>query len=87
MKELFIHCDICDRDMSDKEIQYNEDLKTYESCTTCLDIAMEAAYTGQFKTEDDVYELLEDDFDNWDGIEVINFGLDYDPYQEEFRVD
>jgi hypothetical protein len=57
-------CNICDKDMSDKEVSYNEDLKAYEPCTTCLDIALDAAYSQGFHTEDDEFEYcVDEEFD------------------------
>lgn len=55
-------CNICNKDMSDKEVSYNEDLKSYEPCTECLDIAMDAAYSQGFLTEDDIY-VVDPSFD------------------------
>lgn len=57
-----MHCNICDKELSDKEVNYNDDLKTYEPCTTCLDVAMDAAYSQGYKTEDDEF-YIEEDFD------------------------
>jgi hypothetical protein len=54
-------CAICDRELSEKEISFNEDINTFEPCTTCLDIAMDAAYCDGFTTEDDEYILLDDE--------------------------
>jgi hypothetical protein len=54
-------CNICDRELSEKEISFNEDINTFEPCTTCLDIAMDAAYCDGFTTEDDEYILLDDE--------------------------
>lgn len=54
-------CDICDKELSEKEISYNEDIETFEPCSTCLDVIMDAAYSDGFLTEDDEYILIEDD--------------------------
>lgn len=58
-----MRCHICDKDLSEKEVIYNEDLKAYEPCTTCLDIALDAAYSDGYKTEDDEFVLLDSSFD------------------------
>lgn len=58
-----MHCYICDKELSEKEVNYNEELKGYEPCTTCLDIAMDAAYCDGFKTEDDEFEVIDSSFD------------------------
>lgn len=62
-------CHACDKDMSDKEINYNEELGDYEMCTTCLDIALDAAYSQGFQTEDDIF-VIDSGFDG-DGSDII----------------
>lgn len=59
-KELFIHCYICDKQLSEKEINFNEDMKNFECCSTCLEIAMDAAYSDGVHTEDDEFVIIED---------------------------
>lgn len=56
--------------MSDKEISFNDDLQTYEPCTNCLDIAMDAAYSNGFLTEDDEYVVI-NDFDIGDASDIV----------------
>lgn len=60
-KELLIKCAICDKEISDKEIDYNDDMKAFEPCGTCLSIAMDAAYSGGFSHDDEVSTLIDDD--------------------------
>ena len=48
-----MHCNICDRLMTEKEIVWNKDIDTYEPCGTCLEIAMDAAYSDGFQYDDD----------------------------------
>jgi len=76
-----MHCNICDKQLSEKEISWNDDLQTYEPCTTCLDVALEAAYSGNFKRdeEDDRFVLLED-FEPEDdyGQQILSNHRDYD---------
>lgn len=55
--------------MSDKEISYNDDLQAYEPCTTCLDIALDAAYSQGFQTEDDLF-VIDSTFDG-DGSDIV----------------
>lgn len=50
-------CYICDRDLSDPEVVYNNLLQAYEPCTSCLVIALEAAYTNGFTAEPEYAEL------------------------------
>jgi len=75
-------CHICDRDLSDKETIYNEDLQAYEPCTTCLDIALDAAYCNGFSIEHDEIPTLDADFDT--RVEYTEFPLSgglYEPYE------
>ncbi len=62
-----MHCNICDRQLSEKEISWNADLQAYEPCSTCLDVIMDAAY-GQSRPDDIEGEevLLDTDFDQED---------------------
>lgn len=53
-------CHICDKELSDKEITYNEDLKAYEPCTYCLEAALDAAYCDGFNIEDDKFIIIDD---------------------------
>lgn len=72
-----MRCAICDKDLSDKETIYNEDLKAYEPCTTCLDIALDAAYCDGFSIEHDEIPTLDTEFDNDNGhIPYSIVGLD-----------
>ena len=45
-------CYICDKELSEKEISYNEDLQGYEACSDCLEIIYETAYSDGFDKED-----------------------------------
>lgn len=56
-----MRCAICDKDLSEKEIQWNEDMRGYEPCAFCLEIAMDAAYCDGFTTEDDEFIIIDDD--------------------------
>lgn len=46
--------------MSEKEISFSKDLDTFEPCSVCLEVIMDAAYADGFKTEDDEYIILGD---------------------------
>lgn len=48
-----MRCNICNHALTDKEVTFNEDLQTFEPCTTCLDIALDAAYSDGFLGDDD----------------------------------
>ncbi len=68
-----MRCAICDKELSDKEVIWNSDLKGYEPCTVCLDAAMDAAYPGGVPDEGDEELILVSDFDNFagDGGDII----------------
>jgi hypothetical protein len=61
-----MRCHICDKTLSEKEVTFNRDTKEWEPCSTCLGIAMDAAFPGGVK--DDIVEgdILEDEDDNVD---------------------
>lgn len=48
-----MRCYICDTELSETEIQHSEDEKhKFEPCKTCDEIALDAAYSDGFKSED-----------------------------------
>lgn len=57
-------CNICDKDMTDKEVVFNTDLDSYEPCTVCLDIALDAAFSQGFSIEEDSGFVVDGDFDD-----------------------
>lgn len=48
-----MRCNICDKELSDKEAVFNKDLQAYEPCTVCLDIAMDAAYCDGIQIDEE----------------------------------
>src|SRR3546814_4012836 len=68
-----MRCSICDRALTEKEVSYNEDFHNWEPCSTCLEIAMDAAYCDGFDREDDSFILLTDDLDGGDATDIVNF--------------
>lgn len=46
-----MHCYICDRQLSDAEIIWNSDYKQWEPCGECLEISLDAAFSGGFNPE------------------------------------
>jgi len=60
-----MRCNICDKELSEKEIQWNPDLDGWECCTICLDVALDAAY-GQHRPDDEGVPLLDQTFDELD---------------------
>lgn len=60
-----MHCKACDKELSEKEINWNSDLNDWELCTHCLDVAMDAAWTNGFNGEDEEeFVVLDGDFDD-----------------------
>ena len=57
-----MRCHICDKTLSDAEIQLAPD-KTYEPCAPCMEIILDAAYSDGFIRPDDLdaVEILDDD--------------------------
>lgn len=56
-----MHCNICDKELSDKEISWNDEIETFEPCSECLEIIYEAAYGSGFDENDDTVSLIEAD--------------------------
>jgi hypothetical protein len=52
-------CNICDRQLSDKEISQHDVTKEFEPCGTCLEIAYEAAYGDGYDDSDDEFVVIE----------------------------
>ncbi len=46
-------CYICDKTLTELEVQWNKDLEEWEPCGTCLEIALDAAYSGDFETKEE----------------------------------
>lgn len=67
-----MRCYICDVELSESEIQLDEEGKS-EPCTTCMNIIMDTAYTNGFKPggrdEAEVDPLLEEDMQDTDFID------------------
>lgn len=56
-----MRCNICDRQLSDKEISWNKEINNFECCGTCLEISLEAAFSDGFLKEDDDHVLIDND--------------------------
>lgn len=57
-------CNICDKDLNDKEIAFNKDIGAFEPCGECLDIALDAAFSDGFHKpdeDDDKYIIISDE--------------------------
>lgn len=60
-------CGCCDNKLSDAEIVWNKDLGAWEMCTSCLDAALDAAFSNGFSPDgDDV--LVEPDYDDTEPV-------------------
>ena len=47
-----MRCNCCDRVLSEDEIQFNPEIDAFEMCSTCLDISLDAAFSGKFSYDD-----------------------------------
>lgn len=62
-----MRCNCCDKALSDTEIVWNNELKAYELCSICLEIAMDAAFSqGYQRPGDEIAVEIGDEFG--DGI-------------------
>ena len=71
-------CHICDKTLSDAEIQISPDKITYEPCAVCMEIILDAAYSDGFIRPDDLdgVEILDDDeMNNTEIDEIDSWGL------------
>jgi len=48
-----MRCNICDKTLSETEVLFNKEIDAFEPCSTCLDIAMETAFSQGFHKPDD----------------------------------
>ena len=68
-----MRCNICDKELTEKEISYNEDLEGFEPCTECLDIAFEAAFSGGVPDDDREFAAVDSSFDDLDNESFSSF--------------
>lgn len=54
-----MHCHICDKLLTDKEIVYDKETQEFEPCRVCMEIILDAAYVRDYLEEDE-YEMLEE---------------------------
>ena len=74
-----MHCNICDKQLSEIEINWNKDLKTYEPCAVCLEVIMETAYSGKFTRSEENIEVIgpaDPDVETLDPEEVDPYAFD-----------
>jgi hypothetical protein len=62
-----MRCSCCDKAMTDIEIQFIPEDKSWELCSICLEIAMDAAYSQGFHRPDDMdsVHILDEDEDDF----------------------
>lgn len=75
-----MRCHICDKALADAEIQYIPETKTFDCCSTCLEIAMETAYCDGFVKEESLGSVELDEQFGSGAVEV----LDPDTYRSAF---
>lgn len=72
-----MRCHICDKSMTDQEIQIAPDGKTFEPCAVCMAVILETAYSDGFVKEEDLsVELGEDDIGSG-AVEVLDDNESY----------
>jgi len=74
-----MHCHICDKELSEKEIVFNVELDGFEPCSECLDIIYETAFGNGFDPEDDDVSVIEADEETLDllySTDVVEKDLD-----------
>lgn len=60
-----MRCNCCDRALSEQEIYYNEEIKAWEMCVTCLEISLDAAYSQGFSRDDeDLMYVVDEEYDD-----------------------
>lgn len=64
-----MHCVICDKTMSEKEIDYNSNTKEFEPCVTCLEVIRDTAYPDGNFHDGDEYVVVEE----FDATEPFTF--------------
>ena len=76
-----MRCAICDRALSDTEVVFNKDLDAYEPCSTCLEVAMDAAYSQGFSPDGEPLDdpEMEAEFGNG-AVETLDPDFQRDDY-------
>lgn len=80
-----MRCNICDKQLTDKEVVWNKELEAYEPCSYCLEIAMDAAYSDGFQHDDDEYTVLVGEESDEDRVDTVRFSdvKLYPTYEQE----
>ena len=88
-----MHCAICDKQLSDKEFQFDSRDGKIEPCSTCLEIIYDTAYQGRFRKEnadefgdDGSIDILDDDYDPDYSHEIRSYcGRGYEYDEEDYN--
>lgn len=75
-----MRCNICDRALAHDEINFNNEIKAFDPCFTCLEIALDAAFSqGYDKPDEDGFSfvVLEQDTDEDVPNNLWNEGYQY----------
>lgn len=67
-----MRCNICDKPLSESEIVYIPETKSFDCCTTCLDIALEAAYCDGFQREEPLDDPDLDDLYGSGAVDILD---------------
>lgn len=80
-----MRCAICDRALSDAEVQWNKDTETFEPCSTCLEIALDAAYSGGFDPDGEPLDDpdMQNDYGNG-AVETLDPDFQHDDQRGDF---
>lgn len=78
-----MRCNVCDKILSESEVVFNKELGKWEICGTCLDIALEAAFSGDFKQDDGELTYLPPDVETLDPDVNVSY---YDTTDTRYRI-
>ena len=67
-----MRCAICDKALSESEIQFTPDSKTFEPCSVCIEIIMDTAYCDGFTKEDPLDDPELDDLYGSGTVETLD---------------
>lgn len=72
-----MRCYICDKSLTEAEIQLTPDKKGFEPCSVCLEVAMDAAYSDGFVRPDEADEVpIIEDTEDYQQLSFLDgFGL------------
>ena len=73
-----MRCNCCDKILTDAEIQWNKELGTWEMCSICLDISLDAAYSDGFQDDGDDTLVIEPIDTSDEGVELVPY-VDHKP--------